>query len=111
MFEGKALDRRAFLRSGMVGAGAVALAGVAAACGGPSGGSGPTSAKQASKILPKYIPYSMQLPTDFPGNSDGLVPYFPHYPQNPKPVTNGTPGDGSAVSAMTITYSPIVPGL
>jgi putative aldouronate transport system substrate-binding protein len=111
MFEGKVLDRRAFLRSGIAGAGAVALAGVAAASGGPSGGSGPTSAEQASKILPKYIPYSMQLPTDFPGNGDGLVPYFPHYPQNPKSVTSGTPGDGSDVSAMTITYSPIVPGL
>jgi putative aldouronate transport system substrate-binding protein len=112
MFGDKVVDRRQVLRAGVIGVGAAGVAGLLAACGvSPSGGSGSGSASQSGDILPKYIPYPSQVPTKFPGASDGLVPFYQTYPANPKSVTKGTPGDGSKVSALTITYSPIVTGV
>ncbi|MFC4241876.1 extracellular solute-binding protein [Gryllotalpicola reticulitermitis] len=111
MYGDKLLDRRQVLRAGIAGAGALGVAGLLAACGASPSSISSGSAAQSGAILPKYVPYPTQVPTQFPGNSFGLVPFYKTYPANPKSVTKGTPGDGSAVSALTITYSPIVAGL
>ncbi|HEY0247206.1 MAG TPA: extracellular solute-binding protein [Gryllotalpicola sp.] len=111
MFEDKVVDRRQLLRAGVVGAGALGVAGLLAACGANPSSVGSGSAAQSGAILPKYIPFPSELATKFPGNADGLVPFYPSYPASPKSVATASPGDGSKVSALTITYSPIVAGL
>ncbi|GAA3070010.1 extracellular solute-binding protein [Pseudonocardia yunnanensis] len=103
------VDRRSFLRAGLTGAAMLGAAGLLSACGG--GGSAPGGASQGRAVTPTYVPYANKPPADLPGNDFGLADTYLKYPSNPMKLTEGVPGDGSDVSAMVLTYDPIVPGV
>ncbi len=110
MFEHNEVDRRTFLRLGGVAAAALGTGSLLSACGG-SGGNGSGGQAANTSILPTYIPYPDKPKPDLPGDPNGLAEGFLSYPKNPKAVTSKVPGDGSDVSAMVITYDPVVPGV
>ena len=110
MFQDRGINRRQLLQAGVAGAGALGLASLVAGCGDGGGSSAAAgSGVRTGSFLPNYTPVKVDIKPDEPGASDGLVPFFKSYPKDPQPVLKGgPPGDGSQVSALTVTYSPIV---
>lgn len=99
------LSRRSILRAATVGAGAIAVPPLLAACGG-SVTSNPAGTKNTA--LPTYIPFPGPKP-DLPGSA--LVqPGYIKYPANTVQSVKQTPGDGSTVRAAVYTFgSPPAP--
>jgi len=94
------LDRRTFLLGS---AGAVTTAGLLAACGTDSGGSGPTGSASAgtSAALPTYIPFEGATP-DIAGEPGRSTPVYFRYPDNPERLHAEAPGDGEPFTALVI---------
>jgi putative aldouronate transport system substrate-binding protein len=67
-----------------------------------------TNEKNAKVKLPTYVPFSKVKP-DLAGTKQGAMPTFFKYPANPAHATEGIPGEGGTVSAMTIIYSSLPP--
>jgi putative aldouronate transport system substrate-binding protein len=98
-------SRRALLRAAGIGAGAVALPSVVAACGGPSD----TAASDGKRVAwPKYLPFAGPK-ADLPG-SDVVQPGYTKYPSNIVQSVRQKPGDGSTVRVAVYTFgSPPTP--
>lgn len=52
--------------------------------------------------LPSYLPYDGVTP-DLPGDADGVLNGFLTFPADPVSATNGTPGEGGTVAALTVS--------
>jgi putative aldouronate transport system substrate-binding protein len=102
------VDRRSFLRAGLAGAVLLGASGLLGACG---SGAASGAAAGGRAATPTYVPFPGRPPADLPGNDFGLADAYLKYPANPQKLTTGIPGDGSDVTAMTLTYDPIVPGV
>lgn len=101
------VSRRSFLRAGAAGVAAAAIAPALAACG--SGSTGSTS-----NIGAKLAPWPTYVPTttakyDLPALPNSGAPAVLGYPQLPLPASvSAKPGDGSTVTALTVSYGAAV---
>ncbi|ACQ81630.1 extracellular solute-binding protein family 1 [Beutenbergia cavernae DSM 12333] len=106
------LSRRTFF--GVTGA--LGTMGLAAAC--SSGGSGDSGGdsdatsggERGSGILPTYQPND-SFPPDLASDNADVSPAYFTYPDPPQAVTDGAPGSGGSISALTFTYDPVAPEL
>lgn len=60
-------------------------------------------------VFPAYVPFDGITP-DLKGK-DGVSDAMLHYPENPKKVTDGAPGDGKDVGVFTLSTNPVPPAL
>src|SRR5262245_2567198 len=107
------IDRRTLMLGalGAVGAGALGVGTLAGCAGGGGGGGTGKSNSNAGVKFPTYTPFAGGPKPDLPGTPAGVLDAFLKYPADPAKVTDGAPGDGSAVSVFVQTYSPVAPGL
>ncbi|OIV38364.1 hypothetical protein BIV57_06105 [Mangrovactinospora gilvigrisea] len=99
------LSRRTMLRSAGIATAALAAPTLLSACGSSSGGSGHV-ANKGTKLAPwpTYTPKTGPAP-DLKGDpSTGVEDAYLKYPSKLTKGTSGTPGDGSTLKVMTITY-------
>lgn len=105
------ISRRTLLRTG-VAAGAASTVGLGALAGcsneGRGGEDGSQAANDAVK-LPNHLPYVGVKP-DLAGQN-GVSDAFVAYPADPVQATDGPPGDGKPVEALTMSGSPPPPAL
>ncbi|MBB2947293.1 putative aldouronate transport system substrate-binding protein [Actinoplanes lutulentus] len=99
------MKRRSLLQ--LTGAGALGIAagpGLAACSGGGSGGGSVGNAGKDLAPWPAYLPFAGPQP-DAPGDdSIGVQPLYLNYPAQLTQSVAETPGDGSEVTAMVVTY-------
>ncbi|WP_420111751.1 hypothetical protein [Pseudactinotalea sp.] len=91
------ISRRAVLGGFAVGTGALVLAGCSTSS--PGGGSGGAPSGSTGG-LPTYSAFG-DVTAEFPGTPDGALDAFANYPTNPVAFTDGPPGDGSPITALT----------
>ncbi|WP_114560434.1 extracellular solute-binding protein [Desertihabitans aurantiacus] len=104
------ISRRRLLQTGL-GAAAVSAVGVPtlSACSNEGRGGGGSQAQNDAVQLPDHIPYQ-GVPVDLEGpvgGNDGMLAY----PADPVAATDGPPGDGQPVSALTMSNSPAPPSM
>lgn len=105
------ISRRQLLRTG-VAAGAITTVGLPALAGCSNEGRGGAEGSQAENDavkLPNHIPYQGVKP-DLLG-ADGVSDAFLAYPADPVKATDGPPGDGQPVAALTMSGSPPPPAV
>ncbi|MCP2265864.1 hypothetical protein ACFQHV_12365 [Promicromonospora thailandica] len=100
------LSRRSLLKGGTV-LGAFALLGLAGCSN--EGRGGEALAAGGSVALPTYVPYT-GVPMDIKG-ADGVPDTMLRYPANPRPVTDGPPGDGQDIGIFGLTNTPVPPSV
>lgn len=59
--------------------------------------------------MPTYVAFEGVEP-DLPANEDGVSPGFFEFPKDAPSVTDGPPGDGRALNALTQTFGVVAPG-
>ncbi|QOR71629.1 hypothetical protein IM660_04900 [Ruania alkalisoli] len=98
------VSRRAVL-GGIAAAGAGAV--VLSSCGtsgsadpNPTGSGSGTTGGSGGSGLPHHIPFT-GVTADFPGSPDGALDAFANYPTDPVAITDGAPGDGNPITALT----------
>ncbi len=101
---GLPLDRRALLRAGLFAGGLAALGPGLAGCGSPVEPLPPGDASPPTPVSSRAVTPSL------PGTAEGVPDAYFDYPADPPRVTSGVPGDGSVVTGMVTTYSPVPPG-
>jgi putative aldouronate transport system substrate-binding protein len=107
------LNRRSFVRTAAVIAGAAAMTPLVSACGGGSAQSTGTSTRSGLKaVLPAYVPSTSARP-DFPsvaGGPDAMTdPGFLTYPANQVATVSGVPGTGGSYTAVTPLWGTVPP--
>jgi len=96
------LSRRSLLRAIGLGAGAITVPSLLAACG--DGGSGSVGNAGTDKVpWPAYQRFAGP-PADLPGTAEGVQPGYTTYPTNLVNAVKAKPGDGSKVKAVAVTY-------
>ncbi|HVX45346.1 MAG TPA: extracellular solute-binding protein [Mycobacteriales bacterium] len=103
------ITRRRFIRTGLTAAAITATGPVALSACSNKGRGGITARSGARVTLPQYVRYQGVTP-DFRGK-DGVDDATTAYPGNPPRATNGKPGDGSDVTALAMTNTPVPPGV
>lgn len=96
--------RRTVLRAGLLAGTGAALAPALTGCGSPVELAAPGTA-----VPPTLVPFTGVTPF-LPGTPEGVPEGFVDYPANPRKVVDAVPGDGSTVTGMAFTYSPVPPG-
>jgi putative aldouronate transport system substrate-binding protein len=100
------LNRRTVLKATGGAAVAAATLPALAACSNGKSSSAAAGGSNIGKSLapwPTYTPSTLVKP-DLPGTAAGVQDAFLNYPSNLATAAKGTPGDGSKVTAMIITY-------
>lgn len=101
------LGRRGLLKAGLALAAVTGSSSLLSAC---SSGTGPSRAE--GPALPTYQPMADAPKPDLPGNVDGVLDAFYHYPASPPSIyKGGTPGDGQAITAMAAFNTAIPPAV
>lgn len=97
------LSRRSLLRAIGMGATALTVPSLLAACGDGGGGGSVSNAGTDKVPWPTYQPFAGPTP-DLPGTADGVQAGYTKYPSNLVTSVKATPGDKSKVKAVAITY-------
>ncbi|GAB3742989.1 extracellular solute-binding protein [Microlunatus parietis] len=108
----RSLSRRTLLRTGLSAA-AVATAGVGlAGCTTASRTSEPANDPAAkAAAVPDYRPFPDRAKPDLPGNEQGVLDAYLHYPAEVKPATDGVPGDGQPISGLAQLNAALPPAV
>ncbi|ROP36092.1 extracellular solute-binding protein [Saccharothrix texasensis] len=97
------IDRRSLLRLAGVGALGLAVPSFLTACGGGPSGGGVSNAGKDLAPWPTYVPFTGPTP-DAPGDDSGVQPLYLKYPERLVRSVGDTPGDGSDVTVMVLSY-------
>ena len=100
---GTPLSRRALMRTAAVGSLALAAPAALSACSTESGDDGVSNAGKKLAPWPTYKAFSGPKP-DLAPTAEGVQPGYTSYPSDLAKSVSRTPGDGSTVKVMTISF-------